>query len=785
MTDDAPSLFSVLYDDGDSETNAKGEYIRRVGASKADAAAAAAEVAVIVPQQQAAPPQITTSPPAAPTTAVAEPAAAPAASAAPAPAEPAGSSTAAPIPSAPPPIEMDRLGVRGVDCEGKVLVLGDKVEAKFKVSAHKPPSFPPPRALRKHVHSPNTLTHPHTHVNHQQGKGSKYYPGRISAVHPPAAEGVGSLFSILYDDGDSESAAKSEYIRRVGASKVEEAAALPTPPPSAAESPTATAASAAAPAPPTSDAALPPPQAAATPAVTASSTASSIALDQVQQQQQQPQQSKALHSSSPITAPTPAPVAVAAVTASTATAPPPSSSSSSSSSSSLLGASFLPTALQSSAAFSFSTPQPQPQQPQHQQYTTPAAAPSPSPAAISTPLPASSAPLSASLLGFTPAAAATAPPAPLAAPFMQQQQQPIAAMGRLARELAAVRFRARPALFEAFASLSRARMLSSGAGAVASLAATPPSELANWVLASLVSAQASAAMGSSSSSSSSSTSTSASSLATLAAGSAGAPLIGSLALKDGLKRVGFSASKEALETLRSAFRLRDAALAGETGGHAAIRADLVAAYLCMDDYAAAPILERVDAESCARSGKAGHARPPRPPPFPSGGLGLPAAAAAAALGGLGAGAAVETGYSTPVGQGTPARAHYGSSGGGGAGALAASLVSGRPPAMAPWPAQHSGSASGGFFGGGAAAATAAAAPSPALNSTVGEWIRRQATQGERENLVAFMGLVADFQVKHGLHNNAPSGAAALAATGDSLVVPLGPSLRVGIRLYIP
>ncbi len=57
------------------------------------------------------------------------------------------------------------LGPHVRDANGKVLVVGDRVEARYK------------------------------------GKGSKKYPGRISAVAP----GVGNAeatFSILYDDND-------------------------------------------------------------------------------------------------------------------------------------------------------------------------------------------------------------------------------------------------------------------------------------------------------------------------------------------------------------------------------------------------------------------------------------------------------------------------------------------------------------------------------------------------------------------------------------------------------
>jgi len=77
--------------------------------------------------------------------------------------------------------------------------------------------------------------------------------------------------------------------------------------------------------------------------------------------------------------------------------------------------------------------------------------------------------------------------------------------------------------------------------------------------------------------------------------------------------------------------------------------------------------------------------------------------------------------------------------------------------------------------------SSAPAPSPALPASVGEWMRRHGTQGEKENLVALLALIASFQERHGLTALQP--AAALEG-GDSLVVPLGPSLKIGLRVYV-
>jgi len=68
---------------------------------------------------------------------------------------------------------------RAVDASGNSLAIGDKVEVRYK------------------------------------GKGTKYYPGKISAVKEAA--GV-VTFSIAYDDGDKEDGALPANVRRVGGS---------------------------------------------------------------------------------------------------------------------------------------------------------------------------------------------------------------------------------------------------------------------------------------------------------------------------------------------------------------------------------------------------------------------------------------------------------------------------------------------------------------------------------------------------------------------------------------
>ena len=78
--------------------------------------------------------------------------------------------------------EDDALGARSKDMDGRVLVAGDRVEAKYK------------------------------------GRGSKFFAGRVSAVR--VVDGL-PAFNLLYDDGDKEEGARPENVRRVGPSKAD------------------------------------------------------------------------------------------------------------------------------------------------------------------------------------------------------------------------------------------------------------------------------------------------------------------------------------------------------------------------------------------------------------------------------------------------------------------------------------------------------------------------------------------------------------------------------------
>jgi hypothetical protein len=227
--------------------------------------------------------------------------------------------------------------------------------------------------------------------------------------------------------------------------------------------------------------------------------------------------------------------------------------------------------------------------------------------------------------------------------------------------------------------------------------------------------------------------------------------VGTSALAAGLKAAGYASPRDCLAVLRSAFRLRPelgadqpfaaarssrvreeaAALAAREGGaeHAAVLVSALAGYLTCDEGAAAAVLGAVDDMSRRRSGKV---RPPLP-----GGAGAGAYTPAPALG--------SSGYYG--GGATPARR--------GAGGMPGTPT-GAPPG----------------FG-------LTYAPG-ALPASVGEWVTNAATEGERENLVSLMALLGDFARRTG----AQQPARPVDGAGDSVVVALGPRLKVGLRVYV-
>ena len=374
--------------------------------------------------------------------------------------------------------------------------------------------------------------------------------------------------------------------------------------------------------------------------------------------------------------------------------------------------------------------------------------------------------------------------------------QPLASLGRLAREVAAVRQRARPTLFDAYGAQTKARLLSAGASSSLHSSFTTPSvrDVMMWVLQALMKAQAAAIM---------------SGVSAREAGGSGvlplpSHLISTQALRDGLRSCGFNAGNEALAVLRSAFRERR----GESHlhqqqqqqQHAAIRVEALVTYLCCDEYMAAPLLEQVDQESQTRTR---HVRPPRAPSVGSGSGGGSGALSVH----LGASASSSSSWAQPpLELSTPqlqAPMNLRSSGIFQAGGD----ISGNTVSLASSLASSGDARGGGFLYPSAtasysmpnafappslstyAAATLAAA-SPhtdgaALATNVGDWLRRSASASEKENLVAFMGVVADFQARHNLHSLGAPGVPTLQAShGDSLVIPLGPTLKVGLRVYV-
>ena len=93
----------------------------------------------------------------------------------------------------------------------------------------------------------------------------------------------------------------------------------------------------------------------------------------------------------------------------------------------------------------------------------------------------------------------------------------------------------------------------------------------------------------------------------------------------------------------------------------------------------------------------------------------------------------------------------------------------------------SGGARAGGFGG------AAPSGAPPLSSSVGEWVAAQATAAERENLALLGRALQDFAARTGVPQAAPpapGSGGSVAEGADSLVLSLGPRLKVGLRVYV-
>ena len=543
--------------------------------------------------------------------------------------------------------------------------------------------------------------------------------------------------SILYNDGDREDGAKPQNIRRVGPSRAD-AVKTPSVTQQAPEKPVETP-PLPAPSPPTDTAATSatqPPIAAATPAATTTPASSTIATTTVSAVSSDAL--KPIESTPQAAAPAVAVPPLAVTSTPSATAVPSAPAAPPASDVAPPQTSMPPSQFALTHTFGVAaTP-------------APAAAPhSALPSARSTP---ARAPLSESQLFGTPLPVAAAnvstssfAPAPIS----------LAHLGRLARELAAVRVRARPAISDAFAAQAAARSMStSGARSVDGRSDGAPltaAHVAAWVVGALARAQARVG-----------------GAATVQL-SAEIEAVGTTALREGLLACGFSTSTESLAVLRSAFRARPElgaaflfplptagatksgrssprtgarerdAEASSSGSGAAILVGPLVSFLVGDDAIAAEILKRVDDMALRRSGS-GRTRPPSAPapqltPLPWE-LGAGSVAASVVLGGSAATSASLRGLVTP--QRT---------------ALSASVLD---------------------------APRAAATLHAPLTNNVREWLRTRATDEERQNLVALMGLIADFQTR----NKLPVVAVSSASDGsDSVVVPLGNTLKVGLRVY--
>ena len=701
--------FTILYDDGDREEGALPANVRRVGESKGDVAVTVAEPVLIITAASAA---ATVTPVASIVAAAAAvgvistpstsrpgsslgslPGTAPVTTTAPTITAtaliptPSSATITAPslTPSPPAAVAIDeRFGVRGKDLDGKVLVTGDRVEAKFK------------------------------------GKGTKFYSGVIASVSAGIPIGSEPTFAILYDDGDKEEGAKCENVRRVGESKYESTPAV---------------------------AVAVVPLVPLVPAVGVTSTTSAVLV------------------TPPIPTPTPTPTPVPIVPVPMplaptvvateilpprSAAPTPSSSSSSMTSTSRVPSAPLPMPIPTSAP---ATPAPFSGRLNDSSLYTGGATPS-APAFNN---------------GTTTAAVASANYATVTA---------LASLGRLARELAALRVRVRPALFDAHAAQMRAR-----AQAVAPIGSPAGVEAVfGWLLQSLAGAQTRYDAENAASGAGGGT------LASVWQGASIGDVVSTLALRDALRQCGYAAGKDALAVLRSAFRTRpgmgtkfpfttaagrvpsptpgSAAASGDE--HAAILTDPLASFLVAPDDLAMALLAQVDEMSHSRSGRM---RPPTHTAGSSSTTFMGGTSTTTINGGGGGGGAWGTGsLAASVVMGGGGSSMSASSTAAAAAAAARGLVT---PQRTSSLMTGGGNSSSNRFGAGASAS---------LPASLGDWMRRHATDGERNNLVALMGLLADFQARNGLPSLPLSAGGSEGA--DTVVVPLGPSLKVGLRVYV-
>jgi hypothetical protein len=343
----------------------------------------------------------------------------------------------------------------------------------------------------------------------------------------------------------------------------------------------------------------------------------------------------------------------------------------------------------------------------------------------------------------------------------------VATFGRLARELAAVRVRARPAIFDAFIAQSRAKAQAADPGFSGTiLPADKDIEafLLGCIRRSSVTASGARPAATTAIASATPKSSVASSALNDDASSADMSMtVGTTALLQGLRAAGFSASREQVAVLRSAFRMRtssspEKASAGGGDGekeHAAILILPLVQFLSRDEPTATQMLLSVDEMASQRSGRVR-------PPFPGGMQFANGPAATPYIGQM---------FSSP----------YPSS----ASMLASPMPASNPFGMsAAFGTPLRGNASAiGYNPNGGRGGHFGLAPPPPLSSSVGEWVSSQATTAERENLALLMRSLQDFEARTGVPQPARGGSV-ITEGGDSVVIALGPRLKVGLKVYV-
>lgn len=394
----------------------------------------------------------------------------------------------------------------------------------------------------------------------------------------------------------------------------------------------------------------------------------------------------------------------------------------------------------------------------------------PSPAAMSYPYAHLGAP---STIAGGPFGAGVAPPLP----------PPVAAFGRLCRELAAVRARLTPSLFDCYTAQAQARAAAADPYFSGGRVVPAPGDVERWLAAAIRRAAV---------------------VLRDPVNACNDEVASTAAVRDGFAACGCPLSRDALAVLRSAFRMRPeyasdipfsmlpsvvhsrvkaavtalhraggllapAAAASPAGGraaavdasgekeHAAVLVTPLAAFLTCDEATSSALLVRMDAFAQKRSGRA---RPPMP----------------------GAGASMM--MATPGGA-------YDGYAGDGAGPLPPAFHTPHVALPSPMTSPSGMAAAAGMMSMlsvGASPPSAAPAATP-MTASVGDFMRTHATHQEKEHLLALLATLQEFQRRTGVPQVALAGGArgaggALADGSDSLIISLGPRLQVGVRFYV-